>query len=91
MDGGPRAGAAKVGSTDTTHEGGRNRQCVGCFCAASARELALASIRAEPVFRDDCAHFIPIERDFANHEQVLAGAYERTVARRDSVQRAGER
>ena len=46
---------------------------------------------AEPVFRDDFAHFIPIERDFANREDVLAGAYARAVARLDSVRLAGGR
>jgi len=39
----------------------------------------------EPVLRDDFANFIPVERDFAQREQVLAGDYARTIAQLDSA------
>jgi hypothetical protein len=39
----------------------------------------------EPVFRDDFANFIPVERDFAQREQVLASDYARTIAQVDSA------
>jgi hypothetical protein len=43
----------------------------------------------EPVFRDEFAHFIPIERDFANREGMLDDTYAQAIARLDSLQRAG--
>lgn len=46
---------------------------------------------ALPVFRDDFSHFIPIERDFANREKVLAASYERAIASLDSLQKISAR
>jgi hypothetical protein len=39
----------------------------------------------EPVFRDDFANFITVERDFAQREQILASDYSRTIAQLDSA------
>jgi hypothetical protein len=37
------------------------------------------------VFRDGFANFIPLERDFAVREEVLARGYRQALARLDSV------
>jgi hypothetical protein len=42
-----------------------------------------------PVYRDGFANFIPLERDFANREAVLARGYRRALVRPDAAARAG--
>jgi hypothetical protein len=55
---------------------------------AALAQTAMADMQrrgALPVFRDGFANFIPLERDFAVREEVLARGYRQALARLDSV------